>query len=395
MKKLIFLLALILMFFPLCAAGKLVFSNEAKNLMTKNEAQDYCYDLKEKGASDWRLPTTAELSGLNKIEGYYWASDREKIKKKYVNDEDKSWFYDFSTKKREKSFVSTKMYVVCVRNEVAAKPKPAQKLTPPVEKKTEPPTQKIDPKDKNACEFSRNNSQNSMDAWEFYLKKFPNGVCAGEARTAIEKYNKQKRAEKERTLYEKAKKENTLSAWEKYLNEIPDGEHSFEAELNIEIKKKEYLKGRKIGNLVWSDLSSKEMAWNDAKQYCENLSEGGFTDWRLPNIDELRTLLIADRVSSGCKVSERNNCLSLESCWSCSTCTQTGIEDLNSKYKKCSDWGKTYTDGRYSRLGDGKVWLWSSSTLSDHSGSAWNVIFDCGNVNFNAKDHNYYVRCVR
>ena len=198
-----------------------------------------------------------------------------------------------------------------------------------------------------------------------------------------------------------AQNENSLEAWQDYLDSFPDGECSFEAKGNIRKLQKErekqeqaarYLKGRKIGNLIWSDRSSNEMNWSSAKQYCEDLSEGGFDDWRLPNIDELRTLLIADRVSSRCKVSERNNCLSFEGCWSCSTCTQTGIEDSNSKYKLCSDWGKTYTDGRYSRLGDGKVWLWSSSTLSDYPDRACYVHFSRGDVGVNRKSYDIYVR---
>ena len=32
------------------------------------------------------------------------------------------------------------------------------------------------------------------------------------------------------------------------------------------------------------------MKWNDAKQYCEDLAEGGFTDWRLPNLDDFNAL---------------------------------------------------------------------------------------------------------
>ena len=250
-----------------------------------------------------------------------------------------------------------------------------------------------DPKDKHACEFARNNSQNDMDAWELYLKKFPKGVCSGEAKITIENYKNQKRAEKERALYENAKKENTLAAWEKYLREFPDEEHSFEAELYMKKAQEKYLQGRKIGNLIWSDRSPNEMNWSSAKQYCEDLNEGGFDDWRLPNIDELRTLLIADRVSSRCKVSERNNCLSLKDCWFCSTCTQTGTENSGGG---CSDWGTAYTDGRYSRLGDGKVWLWSSSTRSGSTtDGAWGVNFGHGGVYGDLKSYNSYVRCVR
>ena len=155
-----------------------------------------------------------------------------------------------------------------------------------------------------------------------------------------------------------------------------------------------------VGNLMWSHRALYKstrgsLSWDKAVKYCKNLNEDGYTDWRLPNIDELRTLLIADRVSNRCRVSEINNCLSKD-CWSCSTCTQTGTEDPNNQYKICSDFGTDYSDGRYSRLGDEKVWLWSSSTLSDDSHSAAGVDFGIGAVAFVDKLYNNgYVRCVR
>jgi len=152
--------------------------------------------------------------------------------------------------------------------------------------------------------------------------------------------------------------------------------------------------GTRIGNLEWSDRSSNEMTWSIAKGYCAKLNEGGHSDWRLPNIDELRTLLITDRVSSRCKVSERNNCLSLQDCWSCSSCVAKGVRYSDSR--KCKDWGTYYADGRYSKLGDGNVWLWSSSILSFNNDHAWGVNFGGGFV------YGYYmaggggnVRCVR
>ena len=152
-----------------------------------------------------------------------------------------------------------------------------------------------------------------------------------------------------------------------------------------------YVIGLDKEHLTWSDRSSNEMDWNSAKEYCENLTEGGYSDWRLPDIDELRTLLIADRVSNRCRVSERNNCLSSD-CWSCSTCTQTGSQE--SYGEVCSNWGTKYSDGRYSRLGDGEIMLWSSSTMLDSPKLVWGVSFGSGNVNFFIPGY-HYVRCVR
>lgn len=57
--------------------------------------------------------------------------------------------------------------------------------------------------------------------------------------------------------------------------------------------------------LIWSSRSADavEVTWYNAGSYCENLGEGGYTGWRVPNIDELRTLLISSRVAAECKVS--------------------------------------------------------------------------------------------
>lgn len=136
------------------------------------------------------------------------------------------------------------------------------------------------------------------------------------------------------------------------------------------------------------------MDFYSAVSYCDGLYENGLDGWHLPNIDELKTLLIADRVTENCQVSEINNCLSNSSCWTCETCTQAATPD-------CSDFGISYSDGRYSKLGD-SGYLWSSSLETDYSDpdfdsyTIWFVDFDLGSLN-GTGPYNYYnpVRCVR
>ena len=61
----------------------------------------------------------------------------------------------------------------------------------------------------------------------------------------------------------------------------------------------------------WSSRSPQTMSWNDAKAYCGNLNEGGHKDWRLPNIDEVKSLVRNCAYTQlSCKVSEKNACLS-------------------------------------------------------------------------------------
>jgi hypothetical protein len=43
--------------------------------------------------------------------------------------------------------------------------------------------------------------------------------------------------------------------------------------------------------LIWTiEDNGNDLGWNQAKNYCESLTLGGHTDWRLPTIDELKDL---------------------------------------------------------------------------------------------------------
>ena len=43
-------------------------------------------------------------------------------------------------------------------------------------------------------------------------------------------------------------------------------------------------------NLIWSEKAPYRMRWIDAMDYCNNLNEGGFSDWLVPTIAALQTL---------------------------------------------------------------------------------------------------------
>ena len=122
--------------------------------------------------------------------------------------------------------------------------------------------------------------------------------------------------------------------------------------------------------LQWSEKAPNSMTWDEAKQYCKNLDEGGHNDWRLPNIDELRTLIKAPETISGgkCQISEKAGKLASEDHTNDCICRS-----------KLDDTGQ----------------FWSSSVLSGDSDFAWDVSFNLGFVYHSRKNAARSIRCVR
>ena len=125
---------------------------------------------------------------------------------------------------------------------------------------------------------------------------------------------------------------------------------------------------------IWSKKSGETTA-QKAAEYCMNLKEGGY-EWRLPNIDELRTLIVGcDNTKTGgeCKISAVNNTLAHEF-W-------------NSKCF-CSD---NY-DGDYSVFGETDM-LYSSSVRTEYN-DIWGVYFLQANVKASTDEPSGFVRCI-
>jgi len=103
--------------------------------------------------------------------------------------------------------------------------------------------------------------------------------------------------------------------------------------------------------LQWQDDVNISKNWTDTIAYCENdVSLGGHTDWRLPNINELYS--VTDR-------SKR------------SPTTNSAFKNVVSDI------------------------YWSSSTVFDLESYAWSVHFRYGYDAWNIKSTRYNVRCVR
>ena len=135
-------------------------------------------------------------------------------------------------------------------------------------------------------------------------------------------------------------------------------------------------------HLIWSPLASNDMTQPNALTYCKNLVLYGFSDWHLPTIDELRTLIKncpGTETNGACAISEKNGKLSESD--SSSSCSCTHMNNNGGYYSKIGD--------------DDTVSPWSSSSRSDDTERAWYVGFFAGKINNSDKSVLSDVRCVR
>jgi hypothetical protein len=114
--------------------------------------------------------------------------------------------------------------------------------------------------------------------------------------------------------------------------------------------------------LMWQQRDDNvERNWNDAMAYCSNLNLNGLQGWRLPNKEELVSIV-----------------------------DETQKPAVNAKF---------FPDTKYSESGllfvNSDRCYWSSTTYAIHTGSAWLVNFGIGGTGFHTKSKPEYARCVR
>ena len=150
-------------------------------------------------------------------------------------------------------------------------------------------------------------------------------------------------------------------------------------------------------HLTWSKKSNSRMSYSDAKTYCSSSEingHGGYSDWRLPTISELRTLI--------------QNCSNTQmpggSCHVTYSCSPSDEWCYNDACSGCTS--DSNNPAQYNKLGDTTGWLtggfWSSSSTGNYS--AWTVNFynaeissECSSSSFLycLNDRDLSVRCVR
>ena len=102
-------------------------------------------------------------------------------------------------------------------------------------------------------------------------------------------------------------------------------------------------------NLQWQDNETVNKTWMTAINYCETLNLDGYSDWRLPNINELTSLV------------------------------------NDSRNPAISDVFEHKASGAF----------WSSTTYTYSSGYAYYISFGSGYQRLNGKGGFWDVRCVR
>lgn len=111
-----------------------------------------------------------------------------------------------------------------------------------------------------------------------------------------------------------------------------------------------------VGKLMWQDdksVSSDKMSWENAKNHCQKLKLAGFSDWRVPNVYELRSIVDFTKRRPA----------------------------INSAFKNVDDFPtKAY---------------WSSTIDASQKTNAWAIHFAFGDKRFYDKSNTYLVRCVR
>ncbi len=137
--------------------------------------------------------------------------------------------------------------------------------------------------------------------------------------------------------------------------------------------------------LYWQDKKKAyRMSWYDAVDYCKGLTTQNASDWRLPDIDEMRTLI------RSCPETETNGACQIEDgmgffFW---TTACSGCDDMRGPGTTGCYWPKEPTWMCNDRF-------WSASSYPEIEIYAWYIDFHDGCILNEDKNTKLYVRCIR
>ena len=147
---------------------------------------------------------------------------------------------------------------------------------------------------------------------------------------------------------------------------------------------------------IWKDSSSNHewqvappgyKNWTSAKTYCQGLSlDGG--GWRLPSIGELRTVIRGcPSMETGGSCGLKDSCLDLSCSEGCNYSPAALCQANNGPEDGC------YWSGGLDGGCGGA--FWSSSSVTDFEGKAWQVDFASARAMYGDTPYDGRVRCVR
>ncbi len=139
--------------------------------------------------------------------------------------------------------------------------------------------------------------------------------------------------------------------------------------------------------LMWQTMNiGPSSGWEDAKALCADLELGGFDDWRLPSISELRTIIRgSEETETGGMCLVTDDCAGWADCFSWDDCD--GGLPLDGPTQGCY-WSEELS-GKCS-------WYWSSVEVDGVGYSVWAADFGTGGIMAENLDDDYhFVRCVR
>ncbi len=138
--------------------------------------------------------------------------------------------------------------------------------------------------------------------------------------------------------------------------------------------------------LCWEDqiTDEQELEWIKAIEHCEQLSLGGHSDWRLPTIAELRSVI--------------RGCASTQSDGDCPIVAGDYSGSWRDMCDGCSHGEGPGSEGAYTVSTREESWFneyWSTATDVSDPGEAWFVDFRDASLGKRAKRESLHLNCVR